>query len=99
MGAVKMKNQTLLLVAGIVIALLLAIAVYLYTQRPTVPAIPSEQLVQQEVQRQLQALQAESAHKAEEEAARSANPFQAENALQGVQVNPLEKVKDELNPF
>lgn len=45
------------------------------------------------------ALQEESARKAAEEAAKSANPFQAVNPLEGVEANPFEKVKKVLNPF
>ena len=45
------------------------------------------------------ALQEETAKKATEEAAKSANPFQAVNPLEGVEANPFEKVKKVLNPF
>ena len=45
------------------------------------------------------ALQEEEAKKATEEAAKSANPFQAVNPLEGVEANPFEKVKKVLNPF
>lgn len=45
------------------------------------------------------ALQEESVRKAAEEAAKSANPFQAVNPLEGVEANPFEKVKKVLNPF
>ena len=82
-----------------VITLLLLVIAYLYNRPPAQPLVPNEQLVQQEVQRQLQALQNEAARKAEEEAAQSANPFKSTNPLEGVELNPLEKVKDELNPF
>jgi len=45
------------------------------------------------------ALQAEAAKKATKDAAKSANPFQAVNPLEGVEANPFEKVKKVLNPF
>lgn len=45
------------------------------------------------------ALQEETANKAAEEAAKSSNPFQAINPLEGVEANPFEKVKKVLNPF
>lgn len=94
------KNNSLILLIGLLVvgALFLA-AAYLYKRPASQLAIPNEQLVQQEVQRQLQAFQEEATRKAEEEVAQSANPFKAKNLLQGVEVNPLEKVKDELNPF
>jgi len=44
-------------------------------------------------------LQEESAKKAAGDAAKSANPFQAVNPLEGVEANPFEKVKKVLNPF
>jgi hypothetical protein len=47
----------------------------------------------------IQALQEEAARKTVEEAAKSANPFQAVNPLEGVEANPFEKVKKVLNPF
>ncbi len=92
-------NQTLLLVGGLVIALLLVVIAYLYSQTSVQPTIPNEQLVQQEVQRQLQALQTESARKAEEGAAQAANPFKTTNPLAGVELNPVEKAEKVLNPF
>jgi len=45
------------------------------------------------------ALQEETIRKATEDAAKSANPFQAVNPLEGVEANPFEKVKKVLNPF
>ena len=47
----------------------------------------------------VKALQEESARNAAEDAAKSANPFQAVNPLEGVEANPFEKVKKVLNPF
>ena len=47
----------------------------------------------------IQSVQEEAARKAAEEAAKSANPFQAVNPLEGVEANPFEKVKKTLNPF
>ena len=47
----------------------------------------------------IQSIQEEAARKAAEEAAKSANPFQAVNPLEGVEANPFEKVKKILNPF
>jgi hypothetical protein len=44
-------------------------------------------------------LQDESSRKAIEDAAKSANPFQAVNPLEGVEANPFDKVKKILNPF
>ncbi|MEK7554063.1 MAG: hypothetical protein AAB517_01715 [Patescibacteria group bacterium] len=52
-----------------------------------------------QAQADVQALQGESARKATEDAAKSANPFQAVNPLEGVEANPFEKVKKVLNPF
>lgn len=52
-----------------------------------------------QAQTDAKALQEESANKAAEEAAKSANPFQAVNPLEGVEANPFEKVKKVLNPF
>lgn len=52
-----------------------------------------------QAQADVKALQEESARKAAEEAAKSANPFQAVNPLEGVEANPFEKVKKVLNPF
>jgi len=43
--------------------------------------------------------QEEAAKKASEEAAKTANPFQVSNPLEGVKANPFEKVKETLNPF
>ncbi|MDP2593844.1 MAG: hypothetical protein Q8P36_00685 [bacterium] len=45
------------------------------------------------------ALQEESVRKAVADAAKSTNPFQAVNPLEGVEANPFEKVKKVLNPF
>src|SRR3989344_4057000 len=47
----------------------------------------------------VKALQEEATQKATEDAAKSANPFQAVNPLEGVEANPFEKVKKVLNPF
>ncbi|MEK7135802.1 MAG: hypothetical protein AAB831_01425 [Patescibacteria group bacterium] len=44
-------------------------------------------------------LQEEVVRKATEDAAKSTNPFQAVNPLEGVEANPFEKVKKVLNPF
>jgi len=52
-----------------------------------------------QAQADAKALQEESTRKATEEAAKSANPFQAVNPLEGVEANPFEKVKKVLNPF
>lgn len=52
-----------------------------------------------QAQTDAKALQEESVRKASEEAAKSANPFQAVNPLEGVEANPFEKVKKVLNPF
>lgn len=52
-----------------------------------------------QAQADVKALQEESAKKATEDAAKSANPFQAVNPLEGVEANPFEKVKKVLNPF
>lgn len=52
-----------------------------------------------QAQTDVQALEEESARKAAEDAAKSANPFQAVNPLEGVEANPFEKVKKVLNPF
>jgi len=52
-----------------------------------------------QAQADVKALQDESAAKAATEAAKSANPFQAVNPLEGVEANPFEKVKKVLNPF
>lgn len=45
------------------------------------------------------ALQEEAARKSAEDTAKSVNPFQAVNPLEGVEANPFEKVKKVLNPF
>ncbi len=50
-------------------------------------------------QADIQSLQEESARKAADEAAKTANPFQAVNPLKGVEANPFEKVIKVLNPF
>lgn len=47
----------------------------------------------------IQSIQEEAARNAAEEAAKSANPFQAINPLEGIEANPFEKVKKILNPF
>lgn len=52
-----------------------------------------------QAQADVQTLQGEAARKGAEEAAKSANPFQAVNPLEGVEANPFEKVKKVLNPF
>lgn len=52
-----------------------------------------------QAQSDINALQEESARKAAEDTAKSANPFQAVNPLEGVEANPFEKVKKVLNPF
>ncbi len=41
----------------------------------------------------------DNAKQAATDAAKSANPFQAVNPLEGVEVNPFNKVKKTLNPF
>jgi len=47
-----------------------------------------------------QATQEAAAKRAAEEAARAANPFQAEqDVLKGVTTNPIDKTKKILNPF
>ncbi|MBI4159806.1 hypothetical protein HY504_01435 [Candidatus Wolfebacteria bacterium] len=43
--------------------------------------------------------QEEAARLAAESAAKAANPFGAQNPLQGVEANPFEKTKKALNPF
>ena len=43
--------------------------------------------------------QEELAQKANDEAAKAANPFQTVNPLEGVTVNPFEKAAQKLNPF
>lgn len=53
----------------------------------------------EQAQTDVQALQGEAAQKAAEDAAKSANPFQAVNPMEGVEANPFEKVKKVLNPF
>lgn len=53
----------------------------------------------EQAQADVQTLQTEAARKGAEEAAKSANPFQAVNPLEGVETNPFEKVKKVLNPF
>ena len=52
-----------------------------------------------QAQADIQTFQEESAQKAANDAAKSANPFQAVNPLEGVEANPFEKVKKVLNPF
>lgn len=52
-----------------------------------------------QAQTDVKSLQEESAKKAADAAAKSANPFQAVNPLEGVEANPFEKVKKVLNPF
>ena len=52
-----------------------------------------------QAQTDAKALQEETARKAAEDVAKSANPFQAVNPLEGVEANPFEKVKKVLNPF
>ena len=47
----------------------------------------------------IKAQQEESAKKASEDAAKTANPFQVNNPLEGVEANPFDKAKDALNPF
>ncbi|MDP3794547.1 MAG: hypothetical protein Q8R13_01300 [bacterium] len=41
----------------------------------------------------------EAARKAAEEAAKTANPFQAVNPLEGIETDPFVKTKQVLNPF
>jgi len=50
-------------------------------------------------QADIQAFQEETAKKTADDAAKSVNPFQAVNPLEGVEANPFEKVKKVLNPF
>lgn len=52
-----------------------------------------------QAQADVKALQDEAANKAAGDVAKSANPFQAVNPLEGVEANPFEKVKKVLNPF
>ncbi|MDO8624185.1 MAG: hypothetical protein Q7R54_02405 [bacterium] len=52
-----------------------------------------------QAQTDVETLQGEAARKSAEEAAKSANPFQAVNPLEGVEANPFDKVKKVLNPF
>lgn len=47
----------------------------------------------------IKAQQEEAAKKAAEEAAKTANPFQVSNPLEGVKANPFDKAKKILNPF
>ena len=46
-----------------------------------------------------QAAQEALAQKASEDEAKAANPFKKVNPLEGVTANPLEKLKDIVNPF
>ncbi|TAN58307.1 hypothetical protein EPN15_01470 [Patescibacteria group bacterium] len=48
---------------------------------------------------EIKAQQEEAAKKASEEAAKTANPFQVNNPLEGVETNPFDKAKKILNPF
>lgn len=52
-----------------------------------------------QAQADAKALQEEAARKSAEDTAKSVNPFQAVNPLEGVESNPFEKVKKVLNPF
>ena len=52
-----------------------------------------------QAQTDVKSLQEKTATRAAEETAKSANPFQASNPLQGVETNPFDKVKKVLNPF
>jgi hypothetical protein len=52
-----------------------------------------------QAQADVKSLQEETARKAAADTAKSANPFQAVNPLEGVEANPFEKVKKVLNPF
>lgn len=52
-----------------------------------------------QAQADVQNVQEQAAQNAAFEAAKSANPFQAVNPLEGVEANPFEKVKKVLNPF
>lgn len=45
------------------------------------------------------ATQEELARKATNDAARAANPFQADNPLEGVSANPFDDAIENLNPF
>ncbi|MBM2817479.1 MAG: hypothetical protein HW401_69 [Parcubacteria group bacterium] len=47
----------------------------------------------------IKAQQEEAAKNASEEVARTANPFQVSNPLEGVEANPFDKAKKILNPF
>ena len=52
-----------------------------------------------QAQKDIQDLQEGAGRTALAEAAKSANPFQAVNPLEGVVTNPFDKVKKILNPF
>lgn len=82
-------NKTVL-----IITVLVLVALAFFLGRYTGYDIGYEQ-----AQTDIQTLQGEAARKGAEEAAKSANPFQAVNPLEGVETNPFEKVKRVLNPF
>lgn len=83
-------NKTIFIVVALILVGLLAFWLGRYT---------GYDVGYEQAQADIQALQTEAARKGAEEAAKSANPFQAVNPLEGVETNPFEKVKKVLNPF
>ena len=54
---------------------------------------------QQQAQADIAGLQQQLAEQAGADAAKTANPFQQVNPLEGVQTNPFEEAQKALNPF
>lgn len=91
-GLSNKKTPVFFIVAAIIIVLA-GIGVYQYGRSVGHSAGYAK------AQADIQNLQEEGARKGAEEAAKTANPFQAVNPLEGVEANPFEKVKKVLNPF
>lgn len=87
------------LIIGIVIVLLVGVGYggYWYGKKEATQKVFEAGYAKAE--EDISKLQEEGAKKAMEEAAKSANPFEVSNPLEGVEANPFEKVKRILNPI
>lgn len=87
------KKTPAFYIASVVVVIVVLVGVYKYASKTGYTAGYAK------AQADIQSLQEESARKAATEAAKTANPFQAVNPLEGVEANPFLKVKKVLNPF
>ncbi len=86
----KINLTWALLVVAVVIAV--GVGAYIYgTKQSSTPTLQEEVIQQNQL--------TDATQKALQEATEANNPFKVTNPLEGVQVNPFKKAKDQLNPF